>query len=297
MIDLPSPAHIRASSTETIVSVDEIKRASAHYFGLDPDALGTQDRSKQLSACRHIAIYLARQSTELSLKDIGRAFNRQHTAVAYSLDRTEALLHKRPDLQRATHAIAKELGLDALTEISSRSESVEVRLSTAPLFERFRRARTLDLSLTTGRGLLSSHLEHIEYAIRRHECHVRIVLIHPDSLPVTEDELRDALCPGADLQAIIAYTAHLLFQLHTSLMDDGCATALNVRFRRSAPTCNMIFVDNEFLRITPFLAHMNSDEVPIYDIERNADGIFQRYENAFNRLWIQAQDDPRFFEN
>ena len=50
---------------------------------------GTQ-RSKHVTAARQVAMYLVRKLTNLSLPDIGKEFNRDHSSVLYSIRQAEA---------------------------------------------------------------------------------------------------------------------------------------------------------------------------------------------------------------
>ena len=69
------------------------------FYDIDPNAIRGQGRTKATSWARHIAIYLTRHMTKLSLKDIGKEFdNRDHTTVLHSTDRIEKLKKSNPDI-------------------------------------------------------------------------------------------------------------------------------------------------------------------------------------------------------
>ena len=138
--------------------------------------------------------------------------------------------------------------------------------------------------------LLTTHLPSImdrDASPRLRNAH--IVLTDPASLWISDQELRKAMCPGVDVRLQIQKSLELLASASAELEAEGRSDRMMVRLRRSAPTSSMIFVDNAFLRWTPFHAHMNGDEVPSLHIERTSDGVFQRIHNAFNRVWEEAE--------
>ena len=53
--------------------------------------------------------YLCRRYTDASLKDIGRAFNRDHTSVMYAVDVVERRILERPQLRYELEALLKRL--------------------------------------------------------------------------------------------------------------------------------------------------------------------------------------------
>ena len=71
------------------VIIDEVCK----YYNIEPSLLRGQGRAKELSLARQIAMYMIRNMTNLSLKDIGREFeNRDHTTVLHSIERIEKLV-------------------------------------------------------------------------------------------------------------------------------------------------------------------------------------------------------------
>ena len=68
------------------VIIDEVCK----FYNIEPTILRGQGRAKDISTARQIAMYLIRQMTNLSLKDIGKEFdNRDHTTVLHSIERVE----------------------------------------------------------------------------------------------------------------------------------------------------------------------------------------------------------------
>jgi len=69
------------------------------FYTIDDDALRGQGRTKDTAQARQIAMYLIRNMTSLSLKEIGREFdNRDHTTVLHSIDRIEKMKNSNPEI-------------------------------------------------------------------------------------------------------------------------------------------------------------------------------------------------------
>ena len=76
------------------------------FYDIDPQAIRGQGRTKATSWARHIAIYLTRHMTKLSLKDIGKEFdNRDHTTILHSIDRVEKQCKSDPE----TNEVIKDI--------------------------------------------------------------------------------------------------------------------------------------------------------------------------------------------
>jgi chromosomal replication initiator protein len=76
--------------TEKRVDVRAIQQNVEEYYGIShSDLIGAQ-RSQNISNARHIAMYLARTLTNISLPEIGKAFGgKDHTSVLYACRNTE----------------------------------------------------------------------------------------------------------------------------------------------------------------------------------------------------------------
>ena len=81
-----------------IPTPDVIIEETARYYSLDPENLKSQRRDKNIAMARQVAMYLMRTHTNLSLKEIGDQFSRNHTTVMSSLDKIEDLLEKKPEM-------------------------------------------------------------------------------------------------------------------------------------------------------------------------------------------------------
>ena len=85
---------------EKKVSVDDIQKKVATYFDLRILDLKAKKRNRAVVYPRQIAMYLARNFTDLSLPDIGEYFGgRDHTTVLYAYEKIQEELKKDPKLQ------------------------------------------------------------------------------------------------------------------------------------------------------------------------------------------------------
>lgn len=69
-------------------------------YDLSPDQLKSKSRKQQVVLARNVAFYLARKHTELSLKEIGQHFNRNHSTVIKGVTNVERELSAETPLGR-----------------------------------------------------------------------------------------------------------------------------------------------------------------------------------------------------
>lgn len=81
------------------VSVLVIQKVVAEHFGLKPNILRARKRSKDIAYPRQIAMYLARELTDLSLPSIGEEFGgRDHTTVLHACEKIREDISRNPQL-------------------------------------------------------------------------------------------------------------------------------------------------------------------------------------------------------
>ena len=71
------------------ISAELIIDETADYFGLQRDDLLSKNRSRPLTTARHMAMYLQREFTGLSLIKIAENFNRDHTTALHGIKKIE----------------------------------------------------------------------------------------------------------------------------------------------------------------------------------------------------------------
>ena len=82
-------AEFVGSEEPTSVTVDRIFSIVEQKLGVSKSELIGPSRTKNIVAARHVAVYLIRNVTDISLPHIGRIFNRDHTTVMSSCTAVE----------------------------------------------------------------------------------------------------------------------------------------------------------------------------------------------------------------
>ncbi len=73
----------------TEIIVEKTIKVVCDFYGVSEDDLKSSKRTSNISNARHTAIYILKKLTELSLKDIGSLFNRNHATVISSINTVE----------------------------------------------------------------------------------------------------------------------------------------------------------------------------------------------------------------
>lgn len=91
-------------------SVDEILRLLEGAFNVSREQLLSRSRRQRLVRPRQLAMYLCRRCSDASLKEIGRAFSRDHTSVLYAIRAVEKRITEQPQLRYELEALASRIG-------------------------------------------------------------------------------------------------------------------------------------------------------------------------------------------
>lgn len=92
-----------------IPSPDSIINATANYFNMTAADLTGVNRTKGVTEARQISMYLIRTLTNLSLPDIGKVFNRNHSTVLVSIRKIESQMEKNPELAAVIRDITSNI--------------------------------------------------------------------------------------------------------------------------------------------------------------------------------------------
>jgi chromosomal replication initiator protein len=93
-------------TTDRRVSIDQVIRAVAEKFSLQPSQLKQKSNARQIAYPRQVAMYLVKELTSASLPEIGRAFGgKHHTTVLHSVQKIETQRLKDTDLNRLIHNV------------------------------------------------------------------------------------------------------------------------------------------------------------------------------------------------
>ena len=86
-----------------------ILEETARYFGLGSGDLVSKSRSRPLTTARHVAMYLLRELTGLSLIKIGEHFDRDHTTVLHGIKKIEGLMPARGSTYKQVQELTKKI--------------------------------------------------------------------------------------------------------------------------------------------------------------------------------------------
>lgn len=93
-------------SIESEVSIDYIQKYIAEYFNVTVESLKAKTRKREIVVARQVAMYFAKEYTNLSLKSIGFYFgNRDHSTVIHALTSVSDLM----DTDRKFNATMQDL--------------------------------------------------------------------------------------------------------------------------------------------------------------------------------------------
>ena len=91
---------------ERRITVEQVIRAVADRHSLTPAQLKQKTNAWQISYPRQLAMYIAKEVTDASLPEIGRAFGgKHHTTVLHAIQKIERMRADKPELDRLIHSI------------------------------------------------------------------------------------------------------------------------------------------------------------------------------------------------
>lgn len=92
------------------IDVDFIKATVAEYFNMKIEDFESKKRTRQIAYPRQIAMYIARELTDLSLPKIGEEFGgRDHTTVIHACEKITTEMLSDLDLKNKIDSIIKEM--------------------------------------------------------------------------------------------------------------------------------------------------------------------------------------------
>ena len=92
------------------VTIEKITEEVARTFGVSVDEIRSSKRSSNISNARQVAIYVAREITQLPMTSLGAEFGgRDHSTIIYALNQTEKNMKKDPKLSATIEDIIKNI--------------------------------------------------------------------------------------------------------------------------------------------------------------------------------------------
>lgn len=97
---------IDASVDEPIViRMAVVLKSTSKYFNTTVASLTSQARNLELINARHVAMYVAKQHTDLSYPQIGAWFNRDHTTIVHAFQKIDKLVKTNTKIKEHVDAV------------------------------------------------------------------------------------------------------------------------------------------------------------------------------------------------
>lgn len=104
-------ADILANSVSTSDMIEHIFSLVASRYKITVEEIKGKKRDSAISNARHICIYLIRQMNELSLKQIGDIFSKDHTTIIASCKKVRNEMDTNEEKKKEIEDLMKELGI------------------------------------------------------------------------------------------------------------------------------------------------------------------------------------------
>ena len=95
------------------VKIEKIIAEVAKTYNVSESDILSNRRTSSLALARQVAMYIARETTNLSYKAIGESFGKDHTTVLYNVNHIENFLKDKPYERELVKDIIKNLTADA----------------------------------------------------------------------------------------------------------------------------------------------------------------------------------------
>ena len=109
-VDAPAAAQLEADPQDP--SVAAIQGAVCSVLDVSQSTLLSSSRRAAISRARQIAMYLSREMTPLSLADIARQFDRDHTTILHAIRAVSARAATDADVSDTIHRVRELLGTE-----------------------------------------------------------------------------------------------------------------------------------------------------------------------------------------
>ncbi len=103
-------AELQSEEVPVEITLDTIVDEVARTFNVTAEEIKSSNRRANLSKARQIAIYLVKDITNMSMEQIGNAFNgRHHSTIVYTCQQVEKSMETDPKIREMIHDIRKNL--------------------------------------------------------------------------------------------------------------------------------------------------------------------------------------------
>ena len=91
------------------ILVSRILSTVSKRNGITVEDITSKKKTDNIANARHVAIYIMRSLTDMSLKDIGKIFGRDHSTVLSSLNKVETNIKTKNNYERDVNDMIKEI--------------------------------------------------------------------------------------------------------------------------------------------------------------------------------------------
>jgi chromosomal replication initiator protein len=89
------------------INFEMVTQSVASYYNIEPDAIFTKSRKREISDARQMVMYLAKKHAKMPLKAIGTRLSRTHATVLYACKNIEERIPFEKQLQEDITSIEK----------------------------------------------------------------------------------------------------------------------------------------------------------------------------------------------
>ena len=89
--------------------IERILSAVSRAYGVSSEDMKSKKRTESIASARHVAIYVIKQLTDLTLKEIGAVFDRDYSTVISSIDKVEKNISTVNNYENDINKIIKEV--------------------------------------------------------------------------------------------------------------------------------------------------------------------------------------------
>lgn len=91
------------------VTVDKVIDIVASTFGVQVSDIKSEKRQADIAQARQVAMYVIKEVTELTLKDIGQTFGKKHSTVLHSIDMCKQKMTSEPKFKGTVNNIIRDI--------------------------------------------------------------------------------------------------------------------------------------------------------------------------------------------
>ena len=91
------------------ILVSRILNTVSKKNGITVEDITSKKRTDSIANARHVAIYIMKSLTEMSLKDIGKIFGRDHSTILSSINKVETYIKTKNNYERDVNEMIKEI--------------------------------------------------------------------------------------------------------------------------------------------------------------------------------------------